>query len=315
MKTPHAKRTDTAWIEISLTVADGELSESVAEVLSRYIPDGVFIQATGIIHEPNSHGRAIGPYRVCGYIQNGPKLEETRSKVEEALWFLGRISPLPEPEYKNIQETNWVDAWKQHYTPIPVGKKLTILPIWEENPRPDTIPIFIDPGMAFGTGTHPSTQLAMELMERLIEAQPPNTLIDIGCGSAILSIAAGKLGVAQNLGVDIDGVALDNARLNVDLNKVDHLVELGTGSVFEVLRGDYSLQKADLVVANILAHILIMLMDEGLARLVAPGGRLILSGILDERVPDILRALETHNLRIVEKLEMGDWVALAVEVG
>lgn len=301
------------WIEVSLTVADGELSEAVAEVLSRYITDGVFIQATGVVYDPNSEGIAIGPYRVCGYIANDADLEETRSKIEQALWFLGRIQPLPEAEYNTIRETNWVDTWKQHYHPIPVGKKLTILPIWEENPRPDTIPILIDPGMAFGTGTHPTTQLTMQLMENVFEEMTPKNVFDIGCGSAILSIAAIKLGAEKAIGVDVDEDAIENARLNARINQVDDRVLLDSGSVKEILRGDHGETKADLVLANILVHILIMLLNDGMAELIAPGGRLILSGILEERVPEMLDALDRHHLEIIEQRQMGDWVAFTVQ--
>lgn len=303
-----------AWIEVSLTVPDGELSEAVAEVLSRYITDGVFIQATGVVYDPNSEGIAIGPYRVCGYIANDENLAETREKIDQALWFLGRIQPLPEPEYQTIRETNWVDTWKQHYHPIPVGKKLTILPIWEENPRPDTIPILIDPGMAFGTGTHPTTQLTMQLMEDVFEEVAPKSVFDIGCGSAILSIAAIKLGADNAIGVDVDDDAIENAELNARINKVDKQVSVRVGSVKEFLRGDFGLPKADLVLANILVHILVMLLDEGMGDLIAPGGRMILSGILEEREAEIMAALERHNLRVLDRKQIGDWVALAVEV-
>ncbi len=301
-----------SWVEISLTVADGELSEAVAEVIRRFIPDGVFIQATGIVYSPDSEGDPIGPYRVCGYIPNDSQLEETRSKIEVALWHLGRIQPLPEPEFHNILETNWVDQWKQHYHPISVGRRLTILPAWEENPRSDTIPILIDPGMAFGTGTHPTTQLSMQLMEKVFEENPPETVFDIGCGSGILSIAAVKLGALSAVGVDVDDDAIENARKNTQINNVGELISLGTGSVEEIRRGDYGQTRADLVVANILVHILITLLDAGMAQLVAPGGRLILSGILAERIPELLASLDKHDLEIVEQKQTGDWVAFTV---
>lgn len=303
---------DSTWIEVSLTVADGELSEAVAEVLSRYISDGVLIQAMGIIYDPDSEGTAIGPYRVCGYIPNDNRLEETRAKIDQALWYLGRIQPLPAPEYNPIQETNWVDTWKEHYHPIPVGKKLTILPIWEDNPRPDTIPILIDPGMAFGTGTHPTTQLTMQLMEEYFETAKPEKVFDIGCGSAILSIAAIKLGAKSAVGLDIETDAIENARLNTRINNVEDCIQVDAGSVENVLRGDYGEPKADLVVANILVHILMMLLDQGMAKLIAPGGRLMLSGILEERVPDMLASLEKHRLRVLDRKQMGDWVAFSV---
>lgn len=200
---------DATWMEVSLTV-DGELAEAVAEVMARYIPDGVAIESTAIIPDLEGEGQPGGPLRVCGYLPIDERLEETRRRLEEGLWYLGRIRPLPAAEYKPIQEINWVEAWKQHYQPIPIGRRLIIVPAWIELPTQERIPIRIDPGMAFGTGTHPTTQLCLELLEEYL--RPGEAIIDMGCGSCILAIAAIKLGASQALGVDIDLQAIPNAR-------------------------------------------------------------------------------------------------------
>ena len=151
------------WLEVSLVV-DGELAEAVAEVLARFAPNGVVIESTAIEDQPNSEGVPIGPLRVCAYIQGDEKIKDTRQRIEEALWYLGRIQPIPTPKFKTIEETNWNAAWKTHYKPIPIGKNLIIVPPWLESPDADRIPIRIDPGMAFGTGTHPTTQLCLEML-------------------------------------------------------------------------------------------------------------------------------------------------------
>jgi ribosomal protein L11 methyltransferase len=306
---------EAAWLEVSLTV-DGELAEAVAEVMARYIPQGVAIESTAILADPQGEGKPAGPLRVCGYLPIDARLEETRRRLEESLWYLGRIRALPPAEFKPIQEVDWIEAWKQHFQPIPVGRRLVIVPAWMEPPTQERIPIRIDPGMAFGTGTHPSTQLCLELLEQYV--QPGEPIIDVGCGSAILCVAAIKLGANRALGVDNDPQAIPNARENTAMNGADAQVEIELGSVSEVLQGSFSMRQAPLVVANILLPILLRLLGDGLAELVKPGGVLILSGILEEQwqeasVPSTLsEALHVHKLRLLEARRSGDWVAMCV---
>ena len=302
----------STWLEVSLTV-DGELAEAVAEVLARYIPAGVVIESTAVYAGPeDENGQAVGPLRVCGYLPVDDQLEETRRKIEEGLWYLGRISPLPAPVFCPFEEVNWVEAWKQHYHPIPVGEGLMIVPAWLEVETGGRMPIRIDPGMAFGTGTHPTTQLCLALTEAYFQqAGGRPRVLDIGCGSGILAIAALKLGAVHALGVDIDPLAMDASRQNADLNQVPGGLELGVGSVGEVRQGSFSLQQGELVFANILAPVLVRLLDEGLGELVTPGGWLVLSGILDEQSLEVEAALDRHGLTLLERRQSGDWVALA----
>jgi ribosomal protein L11 methyltransferase len=284
--------------------------------MARYIPEGVAIESTSIIPDPEGEGRPGGPLRVCGYLPIDERLEETHRRIEEGLWYLGRIRPLPAAEYKPIREVNWVEAWKQHYQPIPIGRRLIILPAWIELPTQARIPIRIDPGMAFGTGTHPTTQLCLELLEEHL--RPGEAVIDVGCGSAILSIAAIKLGASRALGVDIDPQAIPNALANASANGTLEQLEIGVGSLGEVLAGRFSLKQAPVVMANILAPILVRLLEEGLAEIVAPGGVLILSGVLDEQwqdasVPSPLQeALRKHRLHGIDLRRSGDWIGVCV---
>ena len=305
---------DKYWHEVSLTV-DGELAEAVAEVLRRYIPDGVVIESTAVMAGPaDENGQAVGPLRVCGYIPVDDHLEETRHRIEEGLWYLGRISPLPAPEFKQIQEVNWMEAWKEHYHPIPIGRKLLILPAWISPAGSERISIRIELGMAFGTGTHPTTQLCLALTEDFFSSKESSKgirVIDIGCGSGILSIAGLKLGAEKALGVDIDPDAIRAAGENASLNGVSDKFELGIGSVAEVQAGKFSIQKAQLVLANILAPVLVQLLEQGLGELVMLDGWLILSGILAEQSPEVESALEKHGFCQVSRCQMGDWVALA----
>jgi ribosomal protein L11 methyltransferase len=303
------------WLEISLVI-DGELAESVAELLARFIPDGVVIESTAVsANLADSEGHAVGPLRVYGYLPVDSALEDTRRRLEEALWYLGRIRPLPEPQFQLIQQANWAEAWKEHYHPIAIGKRLMIIPAWLESPSPGRIPIRIDPGMAFGTGTHPTTQLCLELIETFIDESPDLpadwNAIDIGCGTAILAIAALQLGAQRALGVDIDADAIRAARENAATNAVQERLELELGSLEEVLQGKYSIRKAPLVLANILAPVLVRLLDQHLGDLLTGGGQMVLSGILAEQSQDVEAAAQRNGLRLVGRKQSGDWVALS----
>jgi ribosomal protein L11 methyltransferase len=309
--------TDESWVEVSLIV-DGELAEATAEVLARYLPDGVVIESTAVTAEAdNSEGHAVGPLRVFGYLPVDDRLEETRQRLQEALWYLGRIRPLPEAQFRPIQHINWAEAWKEHYHPIPVGRRLMIVPAWLEVETQDRLPIRIDPGMAFGTGTHPTTQLCLELIEEILQPgeirKRALDVIDLGCGTAILSIAALKLGARRALGVDIDADAIQAARENALANDAEDRLELGQGSLAEIRAGQFSLQQADVVLANILAPVLTRLLDGGLEDILTPHGYLILSGILEEQAQDVIAAAQRRSLRLTEQRQNGDWIALCFQ--
>jgi ribosomal protein L11 methyltransferase len=291
---------------------EGELAEAVAEVLGRFAPGGVALEATRISPQSLDYtAQPIGTLRVCAYLPVDEELEHSRQRLEEALWYLGCIQPLPKPQYEFVPETNWNAAWKRHYHPIPVGKRLMVVPAWLETPPGERILLRIDPGMAFGTGTHPTTQLSLALIERLVP--PGGSVMDIGCGTGILAVAALKLGAAHALGVDMDPQAVEAARQNAAANQVGERLELGVASLAEIRGGQFSIQQAPLVIANIIAPILQRLLEEGLADLVAPGGQLILSGMLEDQEAALLADLETRNLTVTQRLQQADWVALAAQ--
>jgi ribosomal protein L11 methyltransferase len=313
----------TSWLEVSLTVS-GELAEAVADVLARFAPSGVTTEQAVRFKDAEDEGTPAGPITVRAYLPADEKLEETRQKLEESLYYLGMIQPLPAPVFTPVPDQDWMEAWKVNYRPIPIGRQLIIVPAWLESPDETRVPIKIDPGMAFGTGTHPTTQLCLEFIEEFFDPQSSipfgydvvnrKSTIDIGCGSGILSIAALKLGADFALGVDIDEAAIKASRENAQANGVpDEKFALGVGSVADVLADRFPVREAPLVLANILAPVLVRLFDGGLADLVAPDGALVLSGILQEQADSVIAAARGKGLELVEQKQMGDWVALLVK--
>ncbi len=297
------------WLEVSLTVS-GELAEAVAEVLARFAYSGVMMEQGVKYMDDEDAGTPAGPITVRAYLEVNNEIEETRQKLEESLYYLGMIQPLPAASYKEIADQNWMEAWKQHYKPILIGERLVIVPAWMDSPDPSRVTIKIDPGMAFGTGTHPTTQLCLELIEHYLNES--KIVIDIGCGSGILSIAALKLGSDKALGLDIDAASIKNARENAEANQIGEELILGVGSVQETLDGKFAFNKAPLVVVNILAPVINRLFDSGLADLVEDHGVIILSGILQEQEQSVIEAAQAKGLRMNERRQMGDWVALAM---
>ncbi len=287
------------WLEVSLTV-NGELAEAVADVLARFAPNGVTTEQAVTYNDAEDEGTAVGPITVRAYLPADEHLEEIRPRLEESLHYLGMIQALPAPTFTPVADQNWMEAWKARYQPIPIGKRLIIVPAWLESPDESRLPIRIDPGMAFGTGTHPTTQLCLEFIEefftdRLVPGvghsltDRPIAVIDVGCGSGILSIGALKLGASFALGVDIDPASVQASRENAEANDIPkEQFFIGLGSVAEILKGGFPVRTAPLVLANILAPVLVRLLDAGMAELVEPGGSIVLSGILEEQAASVV---------------------------
>lgn len=288
------------WLEISVKV-DNETAEVVAEVLSRYAHRGVVIEA-------GPEGLSTGLVVVRAYLPADDRLRSNKRRIEEALWHLGQIRPIPTPTFRPVAEADWAEAWKERLDVLHVGRHIVIRPSWRDyTPAPEDVLIQLDPGMAFGTGLHPTTQMCLAALEELV--RPRATVLDLGTGSGILAIAAAQLGAGCALAVDNDPVAVQTARDNVFANGVQEIVSVVCGSLAQA-GGSY-----DLVVVNILARVIVEMLQEGLATRVRPGGRLIAAGIIADQQPEVVVALEQAGLGPVERRQTGDWVCLVTGPG
>ncbi len=286
------------WLEVSVQV-DGEAAEAVSKVLNRLAYGGAVIEhllADGV----GAHDD-VDRLTVKAYIP----VDDRRRKheIEEALWHLARLYPIPPPRFTPLQEIDWANAWKKNYTVLRVGRQMVIVPRWQEyDPRPEEKVITLDPGMAFGSGTHPSTRLCLVALER--EITPGMDVLDLGTGSGILSIAAARCGAQSVLALDVDKVAVKVARENIATNGLEEVVRVEWGSLQRV-RGTY-----DLILVNILAEVICTLLDDGLVSVLRDGGRVIASGIVQEREDMVQQGFSTHGLTVIERYVEKDWVAL-----
>lgn len=295
------------WIEIKLRV-DGEAAEAVADLLQRYGHQGVSIEQDGIMPEAWDEGD-VPPAEhliVRAYIPDDERVPGAKKELETALSHMSLMYPMPTPEYNIVKETDWAEAWKSHYHPVRIGKRTLIRPLWiDMQPQPGDIEIALDPGMAFGTGTHPTTQLCLEALEDLVT--PGVRVLDLGCGSGILAIAAAKLGAASVFGLDIDPVAVKVADENIQQNGTKDKITVQQGSLENVVS---SARRFDLIVVNILARIIIEMCGQGLGQVVRPGGLAIFSGIIEEQAADVENALRQTGLEPYNRYHQNDWVAI-----
>jgi len=297
--------------EFSILI-EQELAESVANALTGIFPAGLVQERVYKGVFPHELDQARTQVRVFGYFPAAEK-KEYHNKIQKKLESLSEFISLPDPFYSLLEEQNWATAWQDRYHPIPLGKNLIVVPSWLENPHPERTSIFMDPGMAFGSGTHPTTKLSLVLLETCLDKYPHADVIDIGCGSGILSIAAAKLGAIRVLGVDIDPDVIQVSRDNAEFNAVAKRTVFQEGTVTSILNKETEISRASLVVANIIAPILTQLLEDGLGKLVSPGGLLILSGILEEQLPGILECLRQGNFKIKDQYQQKEWAAVLAE--
>lgn len=300
------------WLEVAVT-CDGEAAEAVAELL-RPLAHGnsVVLEQLGARGVPEVD--ALEPQvTVKIFLPEEHDTPLVRRKIREALYYLGRLYPIPEPTFRKLEDRDWAEAWKERFEPFHVGDRFWIRPSWADVKEPvgaDEIVLTLDPGMAFGTGLHPTTQMCLRALERLV--QPGMHVLDVGTGSGILAIAAASLGAAHVMAIDTDPQAVSAARENVERNDSAHQILVRRGSLDLVERHDW-----DLVIVNILAPVIVtMLREEDLLSYVtANSGRLLLSGIVDHQVPDVVAAVSEAGGLISEQLTVRDWVTVIALLG
>lgn len=297
-----------SWVELSVE-ADAESVESVAELLSRFgYNQGVVIQEP-YVQDPDGDHLAIDPTRpvaVSTYLPRDERLDETLRRIDEGLWHLRQIGTIGEPIISERPEEDWANAWKEHFQVTRIGRRFVVRPSWREYaPRQDDIVIDLDPGMAFGTGLHPSTELCLHWLEELPLAG--TRLLDAGAGSGILSIAALKLGAASVDAIEIDPIAAKALRHNLELNGLVDRVEVRVGDAGSLASGAGKVY--DLILANMISSVLIHVSD-GLARVARPGTQLVLSGVIEAHEAEVIAAYQRLGFSVEGRRAAKDWVSL-----
>ena len=311
---------DGTWIEVRV-ITKSEALEPVSGIFYSLDCKGVAIEDPEDIL-----GREQGPLTwdfadinvlehkgkvavVKAYFAEEDNIEEILGYVNEKLVELKEMGiDLGEAkvEHEKMYEEDWANTWKQYYKPSKVGEKIVVKPIWEEYEQKEgELVVNLDPGMAFGTGTHETTRMCIQALEKYVKEE--STVFDVGCGSGILAIAAAKLGAKLAVGVDLDPVAVESSIENVGYNNLNN-IEILHGNLVEVIDG-----KADIVVANILAEIICILTDD-VKRVMKDGGVFITSGIIHDRVDMVCEKLEATGFEVVEKNRDGEWNCIVAKL-
>lgn len=243
---------------------------------------------------------------IIGFLPDMDSSALVIEKIKQKLTDLGELDVQVNTRVETVDEKDWADAWKAYFNVTRITDRIIVKPEWKDHtPAPGEIIIHLDPGMAFGTGTHPTTAMCLELIDAYLE--PGQTVLDVGCGSGILMVAAAKLNASQLTGIDIDPLAVKISRENLEKNRIDpNLYDLSATTLDQI-----PVFPRDMVVANIIAQVIVEIMAD-IRQQMAPGGIAILSGIIQERKPDILDALKANSLIPVLEKNDGEWVAMAV---
>lgn len=303
------------WCEISIQTSH-EAVELIAEIFRDLGASGVVIEDPELVNDYITSGK-------WDYTDI-PIAKETEVVVEKAYLPVngeleGRIQTLQQ-EIKalesrgvntapavlttaELQDEDWSDTWKQYFHTEKPGERVVIKPTWEEyEPKDDEVVIELDPGAAFGTGTHATTSMCIRQLEKLVK--PGMTVFDVGTGSGILSIISAKLGAKNIQAVDYDDSVLKIVEENLEQNNVQDIISVAQSDLMQNVHG-----KAELVIANIIADIIIRLFDQ-LDEHLEQGGTLLTSGIIEDRIEDVLAAAEAHGYGVVERMENKGWACI-----
>lgn len=314
---PHSESINAAtnipertWYELSVDV-DAEAVEAVSELFGRYgFNEGVAIEEPYI---QDSDGDNLGialdkPFTIHTYVPEEDFRPEILEDLRHALYFLGQLRGVSDVRVSSLKEQDWANAWKDHFQVHKIGGRVVIRPPWREyEPKDDEVVIVLDPGMAFGTGLHPSTKLSMLGTEQVIK--PGDTVLDVGTGSGILAIAAIKLGAAKADTVDVESVAVAATAENAERNGVSDRVTVQQGSVGQ---GEpFFGRQYDVVLANIIARVLIEL-SEAIVGHTRVDGSIVLAGIIESREHEVIDAFSHVGAEVVTRRFQDDWVSLVL---
>ena len=305
------------WAEIGVRTSH-EAMELVASLLEDLGAAGVAMEDPALVNEYIHAGlwdytelpeeKDTSVVTVKAYFPADDRLSGVRRALTEkmaALAARGVDTAPADVSEERIADEDWAESWKQYFHTEKVGTRIVIQPSWEAyDAKTGEIVLRLDPGAAFGTGTHPTTALCLRAMERIL--RPEMTVFDVGTGSGVLAIAAAKLGAGKVTAVDYDPMALHVARENIARNEVTSTIALGESDILKAVTG-----RADLITANIIADIILRLFDELEEHLTA-GGTLLASGIIAQRAADVRRGAESHGFAVVEEWEEKGWVAMLI---
>ena len=292
------------WLELSVMVP-GSCAEALAETL-------VTLGSPGVVEETAPREGATSEVQTQVKLVAAFPIEQVTEgllgAVRQALDAFGTAVSARAPlSMQLIDGGAWVEQWKRFYRPFKIGQRLVIRPPWDAyTASADEVVLILNPGQAFGTGLHATTQLCLRFIETLSATRRGASLLDLGCGSGILSLASVLLGFASAFGVDVDQLAVWFARANSQLNQLSKPVTFRSGSI-EVVSGHF-----EVVVANILLEPILAMLTP-LHRVIAPGGMVILSGVLTSEVPQLQHKLSTRGWRVVQQASQEEWAAVVCE--
>lgn len=289
------------WIELSV-VADGELIDPLVQIFDRYSKNGVVLE-----NVKENSGHLNNATKVRTYLNTETNYEIIFNQIDIGVRLLSHVGVVSRLSKRVVDEKEWHESWKKHFSILEIGKTLAIVPSWLNSKEVDRkVIIELDPGMAFGTGHHPTTRMCLEMLEILVK--PEDAILDLGCGSGILSIASAKMGSEKVIGIDNDETAVKVAMENIEINGISKSVSILTGSI---PNKDMSKYSNDIIVANISSKIILDLSIE-ITEHLKPGGHLIVSGFLDINESEIINKFKELNLSVLSRLSTVDWVALSL---
>lgn len=300
------------WLELTVE-ADAEAVDAVSEILGRVTSDGgTAVRPTRVVHDPAdelvAREDATAPYVVTGHIADGPAAAGAVEATQRALWHLQAFGLRPMSALRvSVVDDDWTDAWRAHYAPQRIGR-VVVVPSWVSEPlASEEVAVRLDPGMAFGTGLHPTTRGCLQLLQAI--RPMPLRALDVGTGSGILALAALQLGAAHVDALDTDRVAVDASRRNAARNGMEGRLAIRHGTLDANAARPYPL-----VMANLVAALLVELAPR-LASHTAPGGALVAGGIVAERRGEVLTALAAEGLTVVTEINDGEWASLRLVRG